>query len=283
VTLSPPLEHHRRERHDAVQRRSAELLIREARQLQRRRRNLIGAVLLTVVLAVIPSILLTRPSKDAPASAVSVNSFIASMKRADETSFVATYRTKTFSFFQDGNIVVAQIPSPPGTKGVENRDGYSGTGKYSYIFYGDSGHLIRQWIKINTNVQACVKWPTTPDKNVVCGRPGPYLPSNGYAEEDVGLIPTYILQEVEIGETPRPIDRLSTRSSMEFGQLRCLNQVAWSQTTCIDRSGYVVSYLVTNGPTYVTGVTLTKLSHHPTASNFVTLVKPTAASVLPPI
>jgi hypothetical protein len=106
---------------------------------------------------------------------------------------------------------------------------------------------------------------------------------NGYIEQDVGFVPTYILQEVETDETPRSNDWLSTRSSKEFGQLRCLTQVDWSQTTCIDRSGYVVSNLVTNGPTYETGVTLTRLSHHPTASDFAPLVKPTVGFILPPV
>ena len=284
MTLSPPLKHDQIEHYDVVERRSAELLIREAKQRHRRRRFLIGAVLLAAVLTVVASIFLTRPNNDAPTSATSVNSFIASMKRADEPGFVATYRVKNFSIFQDGTLVFAQIPSPPGTKAVENKDGYSGSGKYSYIFYGSSGQLIRQWIIVNTNVQGCVKWPYSRDENLVCGRPGPYFPSNGYAEEGMGLIPPYVVNAVESNVGNGTIEHLSTGSSKKFGTLRCLTQDNSSpQTTCIDRSGYVVSWLDKANPTFSPGVTLTKLSYHPTASNFAPLVKPTVAFVLPPV
>jgi hypothetical protein len=280
VTLSPPLEHDQR---DAIDRRSSELLIREAKQRHRRRRFLIGAVLLAAVLVAVTSIFASRPDKNSSASVTSVDNFIALMKRANETSFVATYRVKNFSIFQDGIVVFAQIPSPPGTKVVENKDGYSGSGKYSYIFYGSSGHLIRQWIIINTNVQACLKWPYSRDENLVCGRPGPYFPSNGYAEEDMGQIPPYVVNAVESNVGNGTVEHLSTGSSMKFGPLRCLTQDNSStQTTCIDRSGYVVSWLDRANPAFPS-VTLTKLSYHPTASNFSPLVKPTVAFVLPPV
>jgi hypothetical protein len=284
VTLSPPLRHDQRDQRDAIDRGSAELLIQEAKQRHGRRRFLIGAVLLAAVLVAVTSIFASRPNNNSSASITSVKSFIASMKRADETGFVATYRVKNFSIFQDGTIVFAQIPSPPGTKAVENKDGYSGSGKYSYIFYGSSGHLIRQWIIINTNVQACLKWPTSPDKNLACGRPGPYLPSNGYAEEGMGLIPPYVVNAVESNVGNGTIEHLSTGSSKKFGPLRCLTQDNFSpQTTCIDRSGYVVSWLDKANTTFSPGITLTKLSYHPTASNFAPLVKPTVAFVLPPV
>jgi len=284
VTLSPPLEHDQRDERDAIDRHSAELLIQAAKQRHRRRRFLFGAVLLATVLVAVTSVVASRPNKNSSASVSSVNNFIALMKRANETGFVATYRVKNFSIFQDGTLVFAQIPSPPGTKAVENKDGYSGSGKYSYIFYGSSGHLIRQWININTNVQGCLEWPYGRDKNLVCGRPGPYFPSNGYAEEGMGQIPQYVVNGVESNVGNGTIEHLSTGSSKKFGPLRCLTQDNSSpQTTCIDRSGHVVSWLDKANPAFTPGVTLTKLSYHPTASNFSPLVKPTVAFVLPPV
>jgi hypothetical protein len=282
--VSPPLERDQGGHHDAADPHSAELLIREAKQRHRHRRFLIGAVLLAAVLSVVATLLVSRPSKNSLANVTSVNGFIASMKRADETGYVATYRIKDFSIFQDGTIVFAQIPSPPGTKSIENKDGYSGSGEYSYIFYGGSDHVIRQWIIVNTNVQACLKWPHSPDKNLVCGRPGPYLPSNGYAEEGMGLLPPYVVNAVESNVGKGTIEHLLTKSSKEFGSLRCLTQDNSSpQTTCIDRSGYVVSWSNKANPSYSPSMTLTKLKRHPTANNFAPLVKPTVAFVLPPV
>jgi hypothetical protein len=245
---------------------------------------LTGAVLLAAFLAIVTSIFFTRPNKVAPVRATSVSGFITSLNRADATGYVATYRVKDYSFFGDGTIVFAQIPSPPGTKAIENKDGYSATGKYSYVFYGSSDLVIRQWITINTNVQACLKWPYGPDKKLACGRPGPYLPSNGYAEEGMGLLPSYVINAVESNIGKGTIEHLSTRSSKKFGPLRCLAQInSSSQTTCIDRSGYVVSWLEKANPTFSPSITLTNLSQHPTAIYFEPLVKPTVAFVLPPV
>src|ERR1700689_1936857 len=98
-----------------------------------------------------------------PASAASaktsnaalVANFMASMKKADSTHFVLTYHVGGYPVLSYGKIVVAQIPSPPGTKGTANAYGYSGTGRMSYVFHGPSGRIV-QWIQNGTNVSACV-------------------------------------------------------------------------------------------------------------------------------
>jgi hypothetical protein len=283
VTLSPPLDHDQMELDVLGERRNAELLIREAKRRQRRRRSLIVTFVIATVLVIATTFFAVRSNKVATANATSVGGFIASMKSAEATGYVATYHVKNLLFFQDGTINFAQIPSPPGTKAVENTDGYSGTGKYSYIFYGSSDHVIRQWIVVNTNVQACLKWASGPQAKLICGRPSPYLPSNGFIEEDTGLIPKFVLQAVQESESTPTVDRFTLESSKEFGQLRCLTQASWSQTTCIDRSGYVVSYRRIGISSYITDISLATLGHHPSAANFAPLVKPTVALVLPPI
>ena len=284
MTLRPPLDRDQMELDVLGERRNAELLIRKAKRRQRRRRSLTVAFLLAAVLGIASSFFVMRFNKVATANATSVGGFIASMKSAEATGYVATYHVKNFSFFQNGTINFAQVPSPRGTKAVENADGYSGTGKFSYVFYGSSDHVIRQWIIVNTNVQACVKWSWSHDKNLVCGRPGPYIPSNGYAEEGMGLLPPYVANVVESNLGNGTVQRLSTKSSRQFGPLRCLTQNnSSSLTTCIDRTGYVVSWKETSNTAFSPSMTLIKLSHQPTMRDFSPLVKPTVAFVLPPV
>lgn len=54
----------------------------------------------------------SKPTPTKTETAASVANFINSMKQANSTPFVATYRLNGYLFFQDGTIVVAQIPSP---------------------------------------------------------------------------------------------------------------------------------------------------------------------------
>ena len=81
----------------------------------------------------------------------SVTTFINAIQHANDARFVATYRLRSYLFFSSGTIVIAQIPSPPGTRATTNADGYSGSGRYAYLFRGSTGRII-QWIKIGTNV-----------------------------------------------------------------------------------------------------------------------------------
>ena len=64
------------------------------------------------------------------------------MKLANSARFVATYRLHGYLFFSNGTTVIAQIPSLPGMKAKMNRYGYSGTGRYAYIFRGLTGRIV---------------------------------------------------------------------------------------------------------------------------------------------
>lgn len=219
-----------------------------------------------------------------------MTSLIKSMKGATNTRFVVTYHVTRYLFFGNGTFVIAQIPSPPGTKMKTNLDGYSSTGHYAYIFRGPTGRII-QWIKVNTNVSACANVPITGNYatgtfgTLRCSRPGPYIPSNGFAEEDAGFVPNYALQQVAgfiQGHTQKKAT-ITSRESKKFGPLRCLTQFSGpsTQTTCIDQKGYIVSWLVQNGSGYFSRSTLVSINHHPTAHDFATIVRPTTALLLP--
>ncbi len=223
-------------------------------------------------------------------TATSVATFTNEMQHANDARFVATYRLRSYLFFASGTIVIAQIPSPPGTRVTTNADGYSGSGRYAYLLRGPTGRII-QWIKIGTNVSACVNvlvagnFENGTFGKLRCSRPSPYLPSNGFAETDAGLVPTYVRQQVTAMAAVPSRERaaITSKSSRAFGPLRCLAQFSspTRQTTCIDRAGLVVSWLLRTGSRYSSSATLASINRHPAPVDFATLLRPTAALILP--
>ena len=262
---------------------AVELLIKEARRARRLRR-LRNTAMVFVALVVVTVISIAQttnetPSKPKPETVVA--KFINSMKHANDTRFVATYRVHHYDWMGSGVIAMAQIPSPPGTKATTNSDGYSGSGKYAYVYRNEDGRTS-QWIKIGTNVSGCVMPPHGPIGHMACSRPSPYLPSNGFAFADVGFVPTYVMQEILTSNGPSKSVKLTTSVSNQFGRLTCWTQTFAPaiQTTCIDRSGYVVLWRY-HSLHWSSSATLTAFNRHPSANDFTTLVKPTEPLVLP--
>ena len=212
--------------------------------------------------------------------------FVKLMEHAVNQSFAATYRVSDFGFFLNGTISVARMPSPPGTKATPNSDGYAATGRYTYVATAINGRVV-QWILDGSNFSACTSSPqVTKPPHLLCSKLSPYLPSNGFAEEDTGFVPTQVLQTVRsFDQDYRARSRAVTaQSSPQFGPLRCLGQYQvggpMKEVTCLDRTGAIVSWTSTNGHNRQ-GVTLTSFSHHPTGKDFTTLVKPTVRFLLP--
>jgi hypothetical protein len=209
-----------------------------------------------------------------------------SMKKADGTRFVLTYHVGGYPVLSYGKIVVAQIPSPPGTKVTTNADGYSGTGRMDYLFHGPSGRIV-QWIQNGTNVSACVNvllkgtYTSGAFGKLECSRPSPFVPSNGFAEEELGFVPTYVDQSLT---AIQPTKATTSSRSSQFGALRCLIQTSatTTQTTCINRAGFIVSWYLQSTGSF-SRVILSSLKRDPTASDFKTLIAPTKALILPPV
>jgi len=113
MNLSPTRSNPTREAPD-----SAELLIKEARRAKRLRRlRNIAIVFVALVVVTVISVIQTMnktPSKPKPETVVA--KFVDSMKHANDTRFVATYRVYHYDWMGNGVITMAQIPSPPGTK-----------------------------------------------------------------------------------------------------------------------------------------------------------------------
>ncbi len=268
------------------------LLIKEAKRLQRRRWSAIGLVVAATVAILLTVVQISKSHPTRTGQATRVASFIDSLNRANGTRFVATYRVSRYLWLGNGRIVIAQIPSPPGTKVATNADGYSGSGLHSYLFRGPSGRII-QWIRSGTNVSACLNAPITGNfatgtfGKMQCSRPSPYLPSNGFSETDVGFVPTYVLQSVNGPEGVRQPKKsvVTSMLSRDFGTLRCLTQFQnpATQTTCINRAGYLVSWFLDNGLGRSSRVTLTSLSRSSNAKDFTTLLRPTKSLILPAI
>lgn len=270
---------------------AGELLIREARLRARRRRWTFGFLLLVALavgVALITTMIFTSaPSKTTPS--VSAASFIKLMQDGADKAYVATYQVKEYDFFSSGSIVVANIPSAPGATAIPNADGYSSTLRSAYVFRGTNGRIV-QWILNGTNVSACINVPsTTGYKDLQCSRPSPFIPSNGFSEEGVGLVPANILQSVEsfsstwLSNSPS----IYFEGSNRFGTLQCLLQTeshgGMRQTTCVDHDGFVVSWALRNGRIPVGQVKLTSLRRNPTGGVLKTLVTPTKALILPPV
>ena len=264
---------------------AVELLIKEARRAKRLRRlrNIAIVFVALVVVTVISIVQTTNKTPSKPKPETGIAKFVDSMKHANDTRFVATYRVHHYDWMGSGVITMAQIPSPPGTKATTNSDGYTGSGRYEYVYRNEDGRTS-QWIKIGTNVSGCVMPPHGPIGHMACSRPSPYLPSNGFAYADVGFVPTYVLQSIQnvTSNGPSKSLKLTTRISNQFGRLRCLTETFAStiQTTCVDRSGYVVLWRY-HSLHWSSSVTLTAFNRHPTANDFRTLIKPTKALVLP--
>jgi hypothetical protein len=280
VTLSPTRSDLTREFPD-----SAELLIKEARRAKRlRRMRNVAIVLVALVVVTVISMTQTRnKTPSTPKPETGVTKFVDSMKHANDTRFVATYRVHHYDWMGSGVITMAQIPSPPGTKATTNSDGYAASGKYAYVYRNADGRSS-QWIKIGSNVSGCVMPPKGPIGHMECSRPSPYLPSNGFALADVGFVPTYVLQRMQ-NFAPKGLVKnvnLTKRVSNTFGRLTCLTQTFTStiQSTCIDQSGYVVLWKYRDLH-WSSSATLTAFNRHPTSSDFKTLIKPTQPLVLP--
>ena len=119
-----------------------------------------------------------------------------------------------------------------------------------------------------------------------CSRPSPYIPSNGFIQEDEGFVPLYVIQSVMNVDSSRgTTSRMSMGTSQEFGPLRCLTQTSGTttQTTCINRAGFIVSWKLQSGMGSFTRAILSSLNHHPTAGEFKTLIRPTTSLILPPV
>jgi hypothetical protein len=278
MTFSPSLDNLTRDTPD-----STKVLIKEARRAKhlRRLRNTAIVFVALVVVTVISIIQTTSKAPSKPKPETGVTKFLDLMKHANDTRFVATYRVHQYDWMGSGVITMAQIPSQPGTKATTNSDGYTGSGKYAYVFRNTDGR-ISQWIKVGTNVSGCVMPTRGPSRQMQCSRPSPYLPSNGFALADVGFVPTYVMQSMLTSNGPAKSSKLTTRVSNQFGRLTCLTQSFAStvQTTCVDRSGYVVLWRYHNFH-WSSSATLTEFNRHPTANDFRTLVKPTKPLVLP--
>jgi hypothetical protein len=260
---------------------SIDLLIEEARQRQRRRWSAFAVALIVVaVMTTVGAIQLTNSSTPKNVPSTSIKSFETLLRHGSHERFVATYRVHDYNFYPAGTIVYSQIPSPPGTKAVENVDGYSATGRYAYVYRGN-GRIV-QWIQSGTNVSACMRLPAPYFTSLRCDEPSPFDPSNGYIEEGVGLIQSQMQSWDQLRNVPPKSWTVSTERSSGFGSLQCLTLSSLSTKTCIDSQGIVVLWTNWNGTTTTGRVSLIALNYNPTARDFQTLIKPTSKFFLPP-
>ncbi len=249
-----------------------------------------SAVRVGGVFLVLLSLTVAGVSEAAPSKGVSdTNQFIKLMKRGVNGAYVATYLVSNYDFFSWGSITVANLPPRPGIEVPANVNDYSSDVETSYVFRARDGRIV-QWIQDHTRVSACTNGaPPASNEKLQCSRPFQYIPSNGFAEESVGFVPETVLQNFESfdPEFRGQSSLIFSKSSKQFGALQCIRQAQVGvkdperETTCVNRSGLLVSWTSVN-PGATVRVSLTHLSTHPTKTNFVTLKRPTKAMILPP-
>jgi len=247
-------------------------------------------VSLAVVVVALITLMLAGVTEAASSKTVSDTAqFVKLMKKGVNSAYVATYEVSNYDFFSWGSITVANIPPRPGTKVPENINDYSSDLETSYVFRATDGRIV-QWIQDHTSVSACSNGASpSGNEKLQCSRPFQYIPSNGFDEESVGFVPETVLENFE---TFDPVFRgrsspIIVKSSKRFGLLKCIRQVQVDvrdperESTCVNRSGLLVSWTSVN-PGDTVRVLLTNLSLDPTKRDFVALVKPTKAMILPP-
>lgn len=253
-----------------------EVLFPEARRIERRRRLIIGLVLIALITLIIGFVTSrtngpsrTNAMPPSPSSAQKqIPLFVRSAQLANNKEFTATYRTTgpTAVYEYNSVITISRIPNPLDTRPKRSTQGILETGQYAYVVHEANGNII-QWIQNEGNVRWCMKllvneYATA--KTLKCSPVGPNIASNGYAEMMVPFIPTNAL--AQIGEMNAPGQRspiMVYESSTKFGQLRCLRQYEGTErlTTCENREGFIVSSLFRNGHAE-NGAFLLSFSHH---------------------
>jgi hypothetical protein len=238
---------------------------------------------LVTVTATLLTLSVTGSFESAPsAKPQSVGEMARLMIKGAKGAYVATYEISNYAYFSAGSLVVANIPPVTGTKVRPNLDGFSSTLESSYVFRGTNGRIV-QWIQKKTNVSACSNGPfVSGTRKLECSRPFAYIPSNGFVEEGLGLLPANMVNDFD-GVSYH--ESIFSKSSKRFGELQCLRQWqtvgSFQSITCINRSGLTVSWTTRKGAKLLGHAQLTALSDHPTQKNFTTLVKPTRAVILP--
>src|ERR1700722_12766190 len=225
---------------------------------------------LVTALAVLLILVATGTFESAPSTKPqTVGGLVRLMRKGASSAYVATYKITGYAFFTPGTLTVANIPPAPGAKSRPNIDGYSSTLETSYVFRGANGR-ITQWIQNKTNVSACINGPFSSGKRKLeCSRPFAYIPSNGFAEEGMGFLPTNALNG--FGTGPSFSSSVSSRTSPQFGKLQCIllrQDKGFRQTTCVNRKGLLVSWTTRNGK-LLGQAQLISLSYDPTGKNFI--------------
>ena len=205
---------------------------------------------LVTVIAVLLILLTTGTFSSAPsAKPQTVGGLVRLMRKGANSAYVATYEISGYAYFSRGTLTVANMPPAPGITSRPNIDGYSSTLESSYVFRGTNGRIV-QWIQDKTNVSACSNGPALSGKrSLECSRPFAFIPSNGFAEESMGFLPTNMLNG--FGTGPSSSSSISSETSQQFGELQCIllrqDRGTFRQSTCVNRRGLLVSWTTRNG------------------------------------
>ncbi len=243
-----------------------EALFPEARRRRRRIRITIGVIVLAVALGAAGLVYgigrsggpPTVPAEGTRAPTASVTSFLSLARQGLSGSFSEVYRIS----HQEGagTVDVAQEASPGRIPFVTE------PGTWSFLFQNQAGYSS-QWIERGPTSWDC--WRPPGGTEWTCSGPGPFRYVNGYLLAIAPYVPGQFLGDMNelegalTGSKMPGIEKImkkvieeitfSRSVSPRFGPLQCMKVT--DITTCLDRSGVMVSQR------YENGATTTLLSH----------------------
>lgn len=244
----------------------AEALFPEARRRRRRIRITIGVIVLVVALGAAGLVIgigrnggpPTVPAEGTRAPNAGVTSFLSLAKRGLSGSFSEVYRISHQE--SAGTVDVAQQASPGRIPFV------TGPGTWSFLFQNQAGYSS-QWIEKGPMSSDC--WRPPGSTEWTCSGPGQFRYVNGYLLAIAPYVPGQFLGDLNqlegalTGSKMPGIEKImkkaiegitfSRSDSPRFGPLECMKVT--DLTTCLDRSGVVVSQR------YENGASITLLSH----------------------
>lgn len=235
-----------------------------------RRASVVWSIVALGVLAIIPANATaggaSSPSSARVASHAALEAFVSMGQRGISGTFSETYRLVQ-GLVTTGTVVISQEAPARGQVLA------GGSGTWAFRFSDTAGYAS-QWIERGSTAWDCWRGPSA--SRWTCSGPGQFHTVNGYLlaiqpyvpgdiEGDISALASALTKSAPV--VVKKIVRqaqLFDSTSATFGALRCLS--VDGTTTCLDRSGVVVSQ---TGGSFWTSITLVHRSSRVPKSAFV--------------
>jgi hypothetical protein len=205
-----------------------------------------------------------------PSDSRSVEAFVTSANHALSGTFTEVYRLTG----PNSGIVELSQQAPAGVDPFP-----TGHGRWSFLLQATTG-LSSQWVEKGSTAWNC--WRAATQTTWTCSGPGRFEEANGFILATEPYVPGTLAgdgSELEAGLKERAPEvrgiEFASSESPQFGPLRCLTVDL--STTCIDRSGVLVSQQSRSSYSYWSSITLLRRSSSVSATAFTPVGKSTSA------